>query len=182
MKILMVVGSLRARSFNRQLAAAIIDTIGERAEVAELGYAEVPLMNQDVEWPTPEAVAAARAAVGSADGIWFCCPEYNGYFPGAVKNLIDWLSRPTVEGDMASPTAIAGKAVTVSGAAGRSGSRNMQAQLTNLLTGVRANVMAEPTVGISLSVEAWTTDVLNLDDETRAAIAEQVDAFLSFIG
>lgn len=61
-----------------------------------------------------------------------------------MKNLIDWMSGPMVQGDFGSSTAIGGKCVTVSGAAGRSGFRNMQAKLIELQQGVRANVMAEP--------------------------------------
>ena len=62
-RILMIVGSLREQSFNRQLAREVIRIIGNRAEVEELDWHDVPLMNQDIEWPTPEAVQRARDAV-----------------------------------------------------------------------------------------------------------------------
>ena len=76
-RILMIVGSLREQSFNRQLAREIERIIGNRAEVEELDWHDVPLMNQDIEWPTPEAVQRARDAVTQADVLWFCSPEYN---------------------------------------------------------------------------------------------------------
>lgn len=48
-RILMIVGSLREQSFNRQLAREVIRIIGDRAEVEELDWHDVPLMNQDIE-------------------------------------------------------------------------------------------------------------------------------------
>lgn len=57
-RILMIVGSLREQSFNRQLAREVIRIIGDRAEVEELDWHDVPLMNQDIEWPTPEQSSA----------------------------------------------------------------------------------------------------------------------------
>jgi NAD(P)H-dependent FMN reductase len=94
-----------------------------------------------------------------------------------VKNLIDWLSRPVVAGDYDS-TAIAGMSATVSGCAGRSGSRTMQAQLVRLLQSVRVQVLDKPTVGVVIPAESWMTDVLTLGDDTHAEIREQIDAFL----
>lgn len=180
--IVLVVGSLRERSFNRALASAIFAELQGKAEVSELDFSDLPFINQDIEWPTPVPVQRLRDELFAADGIWFVCPEYNGSYPGHVKNLIDWMSRPTVQGDFSSPTAIGGKCATVSGAAGRSGSRNMQAKLIELLQGVRANVMVEPTAGVVLPGEAFMTDEFSPSTDDLAAIAEQTTAFLAFVG
>lgn len=179
-KILLVIGSLRKKSFNRQLAGAILAELEGHAEVRELDYADLPLMNQDIEFPAPAEVERVRGELTWADGLWFVCPEYNGFFPGHVKNLIDWMSRPVVAGDY-DTVAIAGKTATLSGCAGKSGSRTMQAQLTTLLESVRVNVMDKPTVGVVIPGESWATDVLTLTDEGYAAISEQVDAFLALL-
>ena len=56
-KLLFIVGSHRKNSFNRQLANEIIAMIGTRAECSILDYTEVPMLNQDDEYPAPEAVA-----------------------------------------------------------------------------------------------------------------------------
>ena len=132
-RILMIVGSLREQSFNRQLAREIERIIGNRAEVEELDWHDVPLMNQDIEWPTPEAVQRARDAVTQADVLWFCSPEYNYQIPGGLKNLLDWLSRPTDEHDRTSPSAIRGKHAVICGAAGKSAAAGMRKQLEALL-------------------------------------------------
>ena len=48
-KILFIIGSLRAKSFNRQVANVAKEIIGNRAEVLELDYSDLPLLNQDIE-------------------------------------------------------------------------------------------------------------------------------------
>lgn len=131
-QILMIVGSLREHSFNRQLAREVERIIGDRAEVSYLDWHDVPFMDQDIEWPTPEPVAAARAAVLSADGLWFFSPEYNYQIPGGLKNLLDWLSRPLDEHDRTSPSAIKGKRAAVSGVGGRGATAGMRKDLERL--------------------------------------------------
>ena len=93
-KILFIIGSLRAKSFNRQVANVAKEIIGSRAEVEELDYSDLPLLNQDIEQPEPEVVARIRKAVAEADGLWIFTPEYNMSYPGHLKNLLDWMSRP----------------------------------------------------------------------------------------
>ena len=69
-KILFVIGSLRAKSFNRQVAEVAKEVIGSRAEVQELDYSDLPLLNQDIEQPELEVVARIRKAVSEADALW----------------------------------------------------------------------------------------------------------------
>ena len=116
-KILFVIGSLRAKSFNRQVANVAKEMIGNRAEVQELDYSDLPLLNQDIEQPELEVVARIRKAVSEADGLWFFTPEYNMSYPGHLKNLLDWMSRPVKFMDYGTPTCINGKRVAISGAA-----------------------------------------------------------------
>ena len=68
-KILFIIGSLREKSFNRQLAVIAREIIGNRAEVSELDYSDLPLLNQDIEQPEPAAVARIRKAVSEADAL-----------------------------------------------------------------------------------------------------------------
>ena len=66
-KILFIIGSLRAKSFNRQVANVAKEIIGNRAEVSEMDYSDLPLLNQDIEQPEPAAVARIRKAVSEAE-------------------------------------------------------------------------------------------------------------------
>jgi NAD(P)H-dependent FMN reductase len=113
-RILALVGSLRAGSHNRQLAEAAVKLAPEGAEVELFdGLGDVPFYNEDVdvEGSVPEAAARLRAAAQAADGFLFFAPEYNGTIPAVLKNAIDWLSRPYGAG------AFGGKPVAVIGTA-----------------------------------------------------------------
>jgi chromate reductase len=178
--VLIVVGTLRKNGFNEQLAKAIQTEIGDRANVSFLSYSDLPFMNQDLENPELPEVARVRDEVRKADGIWFVSPQYNGSFPGHVKNLVDWLSRP-LPGQGRDSVVIAGKKVTVSGAGGKTATAQMRAALDGLLEFVGAQVMRDGETGIALSGESWGTGTLLMSDADKAAIADQAEKFLSFI-
>ncbi|EPJ37989.1 hypothetical protein STAFG_5000 [Streptomyces afghaniensis 772] len=113
-RILALVGSLRAGSHNRQLAEAAVKLAPEGAEVSLFeGLAEIPFYNEDidVEGSVPAAAAKLREAANAADGLLLFTPEYNGTIPAVLKNAIDWLSRPYGAG------ALSGKPVAVVGTA-----------------------------------------------------------------
>ena len=170
-KILFVIGSLRAKSFNRQVANVAKELIGNRAEVQELDYSDLPLLNQDIEQPELEVVARIRKAVSEADGLWIFTPEYNMSYPGHLKNLLDWLSRPVKFMDYGTPTCINGKRVALTGAGGKAATADCRAKLTELLTFMKAEVLKEQ-VGIAVPAESWGTDVLTLSDEQKEALKE----------
>ena len=131
-KVLFVVGSLRKNSFNRQLAGMAANALRE-AEYSFLDYSDVPFMNQDIENPVPEAVRRVRDEVAAADILWIFTPEYNFSYPGVLKNLLDWLSRPVDPTNRKSSSVMKGKPVMFSSVAGQSGGRNAQAKLLALL-------------------------------------------------
>lgn len=113
-RILALVGSLRAGSHNRQLAEAAAKhaPTGTDIELFE-GLAEVPFYNEDidVEGGVPAAAARLREAAGRADAFLLFSPEYNGTMPAVLKNAIDWLSRPYGAGALTGkPAAVVGTA------------------------------------------------------------------------
>lgn len=113
-RILALVGSLRAGSTNRQLAEAAVKHAPEGADVVLFeGLADVPFYNEDidVEGSVPAAAAKLREAASGADALLLFSPEYNGTIPAVLKNAIDWLSRPYGAG------ALGGKPVAVVGTA-----------------------------------------------------------------
>jgi NAD(P)H-dependent FMN reductase len=115
-KILALVGSLRAGSINRQIAelAAHVAPDGVSVTIFE-GLDEVPFYNEDIDEamnpaaPPLAPVAALRGAAADADAALVVTPEYNGSIPAVVKNAIDWLSRPFGDG------ALKGKPLAVIG-------------------------------------------------------------------
>ena len=178
--ILVIIGSLRQQSLNGQLARRAVELLGDRAQVTILNYADLPFMNQDIEFPPPEQVQRVRQEVQNADGIWFFTPEYNSSYPGVLKNLLDWLSRPLVKGDFSKGTAIAGKKVAISAAGGGAAAAGSRQKLRELLKFIKVNVL-EQELGISVGGAAFQTSVLTLTPEHENQLAEQADAFLQFL-
>lgn len=96
-KVLALVGSLRAASVNRQIAELAAGVAPDGVTVTifdKLG--ELPFYNEDIDNDAhvPAVVTALRAAAADADAALVVTPEYNGSIPAVIKNAIDWLSRP----------------------------------------------------------------------------------------
>ena len=94
--VLVLVGSLRAASINRQIAELAAEVAPDGVTVSVYpSLGELPFYNEDIDTDAPPAaVAALRAAAADADAALVVTPEYNGSIPGVLKNAIDWLSRP----------------------------------------------------------------------------------------
>ncbi len=177
--VLMIVGSLRERSLNRQLAEHAAGLLDRHVQVSFLDYADLPPMNQDDEVPADPAVQRVRDAVEAADGIWIVSAEYNHGIPGMLKNLIDWLSRPVYE-DGAS--AIEGKIVTYSAAAGSSRARFVLDALKTTLDFVKARTVDVMPTGVALDRAAYTTDTLALSPASQRSMQLQADLLLMYLG
>jgi NAD(P)H-dependent FMN reductase len=96
-KVLALVGSLRAASVNRQIAELAAEVAPDGVTVTVFGgLGELPFYNEDIDNDAnvPASVTALRAAAADADAALVVTPEYNGSIPGVLKNAIDWLSRP----------------------------------------------------------------------------------------
>ena len=178
-KIVGIVGSLRLGSYNRQLALLAGSLLGDGVDYSLLDYSDIPFFNQDIEYPAPSSVVRVRDIVKSADGVWFFSPEYNHFFPGVLKNLLDWLSRP-VSKDV--PQVLSGKPVAVSGLSlGMSGAVVAQDHLVSLLSVLDMRVMNKPRLSVPNALQQ--TDASgNLSLSVSVPFLElQVAAFPSFI-
>lgn len=99
MHILLMAGSLRQQSYNRQLIHTTIPYLEEQEvsyHLIDLNEYLFPLYNQDYEdnHGRPERVDHLQAEFAQADGFLMSLPEYNGSISGVWKNTIDWVSRP----------------------------------------------------------------------------------------
>ena len=113
-RILVLVGSLRAASVNRQLAELAVESAPEGVTLALFGrLGELPFYDEDIDVDdVAEPVAALRQVAAAADAALVVTPEYNGSIPGVLKNAIDWLSRPFGDGALkGKPTAVVGTAL-----------------------------------------------------------------------
>jgi NAD(P)H-dependent FMN reductase len=113
-RVLVLVGSLRADSYNRRLAEAIAEQapVGTDVVIAD-GLAEIPFYNEDQDGENaPAAVVKFREQVAAADRLLVVTPEYNGTMPAVINNALDWASRPFGVGAIVGkPLAVVGTAV-----------------------------------------------------------------------
>jgi chromate reductase len=167
MRILAISGSLRRDSYNTCLLRAAEEVLSP-LDTFELwdGLREVPPYDQDDEAEAPPAVAAFRSAVASADAVLIATPEYNSSIPGALKNALDWASRPLAS----SP--FRGKPVAVIGSsAGMFGAVWAQAELRKVLAAMGARV-AEVEIAVGRAHEKFDEEGRLLDDDTREQLRD----------
>jgi len=162
MRILGISGSLRRDSHNTRLLRGVGNLLPDGVELElfdQLGA--IPAYSEDEEHETPPAVAALKAAIGGADAVLVATPEYNASIPGALKNALDWVSRP-VQG-----TPLMGKPAAVIGAStGLFGAVWAQAETRKVLSTIGARVV-DREIPIPQADEAIGEDGLPLDDDAR---------------
>ena len=88
------VGSLAKGSINRKLAKALTRLAPKELQLREIPIGELPLYSYDYDADFPPAGRALKDAIAGVDAVLFVTPEYNRSIPGALKNAIDWGSRP----------------------------------------------------------------------------------------
>lgn len=151
-KILAISGSLRAASYNGALVAGLKELAPEEVDVEIYGdVGSLPHFSEDLEGDnTPAEVIELRRRLHEADAVLISTPEYNGGMPGALKNLIDWASRPYGESSFAGvPVAVTGTSVSPYGA------QLAQEQLLPVLRAVGAVTVGEAhPVGLAQDVFA----------------------------
>lgn len=108
-RVAYIVGSLSAESINRVLAKAVISVAPDDLEFHEVPIGDLPLYNRDFDADYPPQAIALKEAISGADAVLFVTPEYNRSIPGALKNAIDWASRPWGQNSFVNqPTAVIG--------------------------------------------------------------------------
>ena len=93
-KVGYLVGSLAKASINHRLARALVRLAPPQLEFHEIGFGELPLYSYDYDSDYPQVARRFKQAIAEVDAVLFVTPEYNRSIPGALKNAIDWASRP----------------------------------------------------------------------------------------
>jgi chromate reductase len=103
------IGSLSTSSINRLLAKALARLAPAGLELTEISIKDLPLYNRDHDDDYPPVARAFKEAIAAVDAVLFVTPEYNRSIPGALKNAIDWASRPYGKNSFARrPSAVIG--------------------------------------------------------------------------
>ena len=88
------IGSLASASINRLLATALVRLAPPELRMTEISFSELPLYSYDYDANYPAVATTFKNAIAASDAVLFVTPEYNRSIPGALKNAIDWASRP----------------------------------------------------------------------------------------
>lgn len=96
-RFLVFAASLRADSLNTRLARLaqqVIQSHGGAADWASMPDFDCPSYSQDAQSKGfPAGAAELKRRLEANDAFVIAAPEYNGSFPGLLKNAIDWVSR-----------------------------------------------------------------------------------------
>ena len=112
------VGSLSSTSINRRLATALVGLAPESLHLREIPIRDLPLYSPDFDADYPSAARALKQAIADVDAVLFVTPEYNRSIPGALKNAIDWASRPWGQNSFTrKPSAVIGASIGAIGTA-----------------------------------------------------------------
>jgi chromate reductase len=175
MRVLAISGSLRNASSNTALLRALREEAPEGIEV-ELwdGLRSIPAYDADEDVvPGPAAVDAFRELVREADAVFFATPEYNSSVPGALKNALDWASRPLAT------NAFRNKPVAVIGSsAGAFGGVWAAAELRKVLGAMGARV-TEAELAVGHAHDKFDENGRLVDNEVRDGLRAALDTLLA---
>jgi chromate reductase len=154
MHVLGISGSLRAASYNRALLMAAAAELPANIGFDEWrGLATLPAYDEDCErLACAPSVMAMRRALGAADAVLIATPEYNHSVPGALKNALDWASRPLRDNPLRrKPAAVIGASTGLFGAVWA------QAELQKVLSALGAEVVGT-TLPVASAGAAFTSE------------------------
>jgi len=175
-KIGYLVGSLSSTSINRTLSTALIKLAPEELDFTEIPIGNLPLYSQDYDADFPPAGRELKAAIEASDGILFVSPEYNRSIPGALKNAIDWGSRPWGSNSFArKPTGIIGASP------GGIGTAVMQSSMRSVLSFLDAPQLNSPEAYIQFSAEVFSPDGEVTNEGTRTFLRHYMEEYSAFV-
>ncbi|MEX1013178.1 MAG: NAD(P)H-dependent oxidoreductase [Waddliaceae bacterium] len=184
MKILAFSGSLRKGSYNKKLvkiAAQIAKAKGAEVQYIDLIDYQMPIYNADIEESSglPDNAKKMKQMMVESDGFLIASPEYNSSITAALKNSMDWVSRPE---DSKEPNLIAFKgklAALMSASPGYFGGYRSLTHLRSLLQNV--GVLVTPDyLNLPNANEAFNDKEQLIDESKRKKLESVVTSLLDF--
>jgi chromate reductase len=175
LRVLAISGSLRAASNNTALLRALRQEapVGVEIEIWK-GLKEIPPYDADDDVvPGPAAVEALRELVREVDAVFFATPEYNSSVPGALKNALDWASRPLATNSFRNkPVAV------ISSSAGAFGGVWAAAELRKVLGAMGARV-TEAELAVGHAHEKFDDEGHLVDADVRQGLRDALDTLVA---
>ncbi len=175
MRVLAISGSLRRGSHNAALLRAAAEEAPAGVDIRLWnGLREIPPYDADDDLsPGPPAVEELRAAVRAADAVLIATPEYNASVPGALKNALDWASRPLATNVFRNkPVAVIGSSTGAFGAVWA------QAELRKVLGTMGARVV-DAELAVGHAEDKLDPDGRLVDEDARDGLRDVVQLLAS---
>jgi len=132
------------------------------------------ILNADDNYPQP--AKELKNAIAQADAILFVTPEYNRSVPGALKNAIDWASRPYGENAFTrKPCAVIGTSP------GLIGTAVGQQHLKSIMSFCNSPMMNAIEAYIHFSPDLISDDGTVNNKDTEAFLRNHMEEFADFI-
>lgn len=166
MLIVVLVGSLREKSYNRMLFNACTAQFPE-ISFSEIQVASFPLYNADMDTNAGPEIEASRQLLANADGFLVISPEYNRSIPGGLKNALDWLST----GDV---SFVGIPALVMGATTGSLGTANAQSDIKKVLLHLGFFVLGQPEIYISKAASLFDEHGGLTDERVRENISKGI--------
>lgn len=174
-KVAVIIGSLREDSVNRQFSQALAKLSRPKLDLQIVEVGDLPLYNQDLEAELPASVVRFKQQIESADAVLFVTPEFNRTFSAAIKNAIEWGSRPWGKNSWAGkPGAIVGATLGVVGTAAA------QSHLRSVASVLGISVIAQPEIYLNFR-EGQIVDGEIAEEGLRALLLDWTSKFADWI-
>ena len=138
----------------------------------EIPIGDLPLYSPDYDSDFPPEAVALKEAIGASDAILFVTPEYNRSIPGALKNAIDWGSRPWGKNSFDHISA-----AVIGASTGRIGTAVAQQSLRATLSFCNARQMTAPEAYVQFSDELFASDGEVTDERTASFLRDFMNEF-----
>ena len=171
-----MVGSLARGSINRKLSRALERLAPPELKLREIPIGDLPLYSYDYDADYPPAGRALKDAIAAVDAVLFVTPEYNRSIPGALKNAIDWASRPWGTNSFArKPSAVIGTSP------GKIGTAVGQQHLRSILAFCNSPLMNAIEAYIEFTPNLVTDDGEVTNPSTKEFLANYMREFHGFV-
>ena len=170
------VGSLASDSINRKLAGGLIRVAPSNLKFTEIVIKDLPLYSRDYDDDYPAEASALKEALAVVQALLFVTPEYNRGLPGALKNAIDWASRPWGTNSFSrKPAAIIGAST------GKLGTAVAQQNLRSVLSFCNTPQMSSPEAYIQFTPGLVTDDGEVTDAGTEEFLRRYMFEYEQFV-
>ena len=143
-----------------------------RNSFAEIEISTLPLYSPDLDDHFPPEATVLKEAIARSDAVLFVTPEYNRSIPGALKNAIDWASRPWGQNSFHHiPAGVIGASI------GPIGTAVAQQSLRAVLSFCNARQMTSPEAYIQYSGAVFADNGEVINEETATFLRNYMTEF-----